>query len=87
MRVVVAATAAFGAAVLEGLADKHEVEVVLTRPDRAQGRGRRVGASPAKARAAIEIATKLVPILLTVTGSASGMEPATLSRTLRVKRP
>jgi PKD repeat protein len=41
----------------------------------------------AKARAAIEIATKPVPIVLTVTGSAPGSEPATLSRTLRVKRP
>ena len=48
MKVVVAATATFGAAVLEGLSAGHEVEFVLTRPDRAQGRGRRVGPPPAK---------------------------------------
>ncbi len=48
VKLVVAATAAFGAAVLERLAEAHEVELVLTRPDRAQGRGRRVGAPPAK---------------------------------------
>jgi methionyl-tRNA formyltransferase len=48
MKLVVAATAAFGAAVLERLAEAHEVELVLTRPDRARGRGRRVGAPPAK---------------------------------------
>jgi methionyl-tRNA formyltransferase len=48
MQLVVAATAPFGAAVLEGLAERHEVELVLTRPDRARGRGRRVGPPPAK---------------------------------------
>ena len=44
----VAATAPLGAAVLEGLAERHDVELLLTRPDRPRGRGRRVGASPAK---------------------------------------
>ena len=51
MRLAVAATAPFGAAVLEALAERHEVELVLTRPDRPQGRGRRVGPPPAKVAA------------------------------------
>ena len=51
MRLAVAATAPLGAAVLEGLAARHEVEVLLTRPDRPQGRGRKVGAPPAKVSA------------------------------------
>ena len=45
---MVAATAPLGAAVLEGLVSRHEVELVVTRPDRPQGRGRKVGAPPAK---------------------------------------
>jgi methionyl-tRNA formyltransferase len=44
----VAATAPFGADVLERLAAKHEVAFLLTRPDRPRGRGRQVGAPPAK---------------------------------------
>jgi len=48
MHLAVAATAPFGAAVLEGLVGRHDVELLLTRPDRAQGRGRRVAAPPAK---------------------------------------
>lgn len=44
----VAATAAFGAAVLERLAERHDVAFCLTRPDRPAGRGRRVQAPPAK---------------------------------------
>ena len=48
MRLAVAATAPLGAAVLEGLAKRHDVELLLTRPDRPRGRGRRVGAPPAK---------------------------------------
>ncbi|MFN8186971.1 MAG: methionyl-tRNA formyltransferase [Gaiellales bacterium] len=48
MRLAVAATATFGAAVLERLAARHEIEVVLTRPDRPRGRGRRSGAPPVK---------------------------------------
>ena len=51
MRLAVAATAPLGAAVLEGLAARHEIDVLLTRPDRPQGRGRRVGAPPAKVAA------------------------------------
>jgi methionyl-tRNA formyltransferase len=48
MRIGVAATAHFGAGVLERLAGRHEVAFLLTRPDRPQGRGRRVGVPPAK---------------------------------------
>ena len=48
MKLVVAATAPFGAAVLEGLARDHEIELLVTRPDRPRGRGRRLGAPPAK---------------------------------------
>ena len=48
MKLVVAATAPFGAAVLEGLAAEHDIELVVTRPDRARGRGRRVAPPPAK---------------------------------------
>jgi methionyl-tRNA formyltransferase len=50
-RIAVAATASFGADVLEGLADRHEVVELLTRPDRPRGRGRKPGAPPAKERA------------------------------------
>jgi methionyl-tRNA formyltransferase len=48
LKLAVAATAPFGAAVLEGLAARHEVELLITRPDRPSGRGRKVGAPPAK---------------------------------------
>jgi len=48
---MVAATAPFGAAVLEGLAERHDVVALLTRPDRAAGRGRKPTAPPAKAAA------------------------------------
>jgi methionyl-tRNA formyltransferase len=51
VRLAVAATAPLGAAVLEGLAARHEIEVVVTRPDRPQGRGRKVGSPPAKVAA------------------------------------
>jgi methionyl-tRNA formyltransferase len=47
-RIGVAATASFGADVLERLASRHEVAFCLTRPDRPQGRGRRVAPPPAK---------------------------------------
>lgn len=47
-RLAVAATAPFGADVLERLAAEHDVEYLLTRPDQPRGRGRRVGAPPAK---------------------------------------
>ena len=46
--IAVAATAAFGADVLERLASRHDVACVLTRPDAPAGRGRKLLASPAK---------------------------------------
>jgi methionyl-tRNA formyltransferase len=54
----VAATAPLGADVLERLAAKHDVAFLLTRPDRPRGRGRKVGAPPAK-----EVAERLgIPV-------------------------
>jgi methionyl-tRNA formyltransferase len=47
-RIGVAATAQFGADVLERLGDRHELAFLLTRPDAPAGRGRRVTAPPAK---------------------------------------
>ena len=47
-RIAVAATAPFGAEVLERLASRHEIAYVLTRPDRPRGRGRRLAPPPAK---------------------------------------
>jgi methionyl-tRNA formyltransferase len=47
-RIAVAATAPFGADVLERLAARHEVSALLTRPDAQQGRGRRIAPPPAK---------------------------------------
>jgi len=49
--IAVAATAAFGADVLERLASQHEVTSVLTRPDAPAGRGRKLVPSPAKVAA------------------------------------
>ncbi|MEZ5102621.1 MAG: methionyl-tRNA formyltransferase [Thermoleophilia bacterium] len=58
MRLVVAATAPFGARVLEGLAARHEIELLVTRPDRPKGRGRRLQPTPAK-----EVAERLgIPV-------------------------
>jgi methionyl-tRNA formyltransferase len=48
LRLAVAATAPFGADVLERLAAKHDIAYLLTRPDRPRGRGRRVGPPPSK---------------------------------------
>ena len=48
MRIGIAATAPFGADVLARLSAKHDIAYLLTRPDRARGRGRRVGPPPAK---------------------------------------
>jgi methionyl-tRNA formyltransferase len=47
-RIGVAATAPFGTDVLERLATRHEIAFVLTRPDRPQGRGRKLAPPPAK---------------------------------------
>jgi methionyl-tRNA formyltransferase len=51
-RIGVAATAPFGADVLERLASRHEVAFVLTRPDAKQGRGRKIAPPPAAEAAA-----------------------------------
>ena len=48
MKIGIAATAPLGADVLERLAARHEIAFLLTRPDRPRGRGRNVGAPPAK---------------------------------------
>jgi methionyl-tRNA formyltransferase len=50
-RIGVAATAPFGADVLEQLAGDHELAFLLTRPDRPRGRGRKPGPPPAKVTA------------------------------------
>lgn len=58
-RIAVAATAPFGADVLERLAARHEVTALVTRPDAPAGRGRKVSAPPAK-----ETAERLgIPVL------------------------
>jgi methionyl-tRNA formyltransferase len=48
-RITVAATAPFGADVLERLAATHDVELLLTRPDKPRGRGRSMQPTAAKA--------------------------------------
>ena len=59
MKIAVAATAPFGADVLERLAARHEVTALLTRPDSPRGRGRKLAGSPAK-----EVAERLgIPVL------------------------
>jgi methionyl-tRNA formyltransferase len=47
-KIAVAATAPFGADILERLAAEHEVALLLTRPDKPRGRGRKLAATPAK---------------------------------------
>jgi methionyl-tRNA formyltransferase len=57
-RLAVAATALFGADVLERLAARHEIAYLLTQPDRPRGRGRRLASPPAK-----EVAERLdIPV-------------------------
>jgi methionyl-tRNA formyltransferase len=46
--IAVAATAPFGADVLERLAERHDVTALLTRPDAPRGRGRALAPPPAK---------------------------------------
>jgi methionyl-tRNA formyltransferase len=48
VKLAVAATARFGADVLERLAARHDIAYVLTRPDAPRGRGRRLASPPAK---------------------------------------
>ena len=50
-RIGFAATAPFGADVLERLAQRHEIAFCLTRPDSPAGRGRKVESPPAKSAA------------------------------------
>ena len=59
MQIAVAATAPFGAAVLEGIVNRgYDIEFLLTRPDKPQGRGRKKAAPPAK-----EVAKRLeIPV-------------------------
>ena len=58
-RIAVAATAPFGADVLERLAEHHEITALLTRPNAPAGRGRRLVAPPAK-----DVAERLgIPVL------------------------
>jgi methionyl-tRNA formyltransferase len=57
-RIAVAATAPFGADVLERLASEHEIVQLFTRPDKPRGRGRKVAPTPAK-----EVAQRLgIPV-------------------------
>ena len=51
MKLAVAATAPFGADVLERLAGRHEITALLTRPDAPRGRGRKTAPPPAKGAA------------------------------------
>ena len=48
LKLAVAATAPFGADVLERLAAEHDITALLTRPDAPRGRGRKTAPSPAK---------------------------------------
>ncbi len=58
-RIAVAATAPFGADVLQRLAPHHEISCLLTRPDTPTGRGRKLAPPPAK-----ETAERLgIPVL------------------------
>jgi methionyl-tRNA formyltransferase len=58
-RIAVAATAPFGADVLERLAARHEIASLVTRPDAPAGRGRTLASPPAK-----EVAVRLgIPVL------------------------
>jgi methionyl-tRNA formyltransferase len=60
MRTVFLGTSDFAVAVLERLADSpHRPAVVVTRPDRPRGRGRRVAPPPA-ARAARELGIEVL---------------------------
>jgi methionyl-tRNA formyltransferase len=58
-QIAVAATAPFGADVLERLAGSHEIVSLLTRPDARAGRGRKIAQQPAK-----KVAERLgIPVL------------------------
>ena len=58
MRLAVAATAPFGADVLERLAARHDIAYLLTRPDAPRGRGRKLAPTATK-----EVAERLgIPV-------------------------
>ena len=59
MRVVFMGTPDAAVPTLRALADTHEVVAVYTRPDKPQGRGRRVESSPVK-RVAVELGIEVV---------------------------
>jgi methionyl-tRNA formyltransferase len=69
-RIAVAATAPFGADVLERLASEHEVVQLFTRPDKPRGRGRKVAPPAAK-----EVARRL---------GISVEQPAKLDSSVRI---
>ena len=70
MQLAVAATAPFGADVLERLAQTHDIALLLTRPDKPRGRGRTLQATPAK-----EVAERLgIPVA----------QPAKLDETVEI---
>src|ERR687887_2490341 len=59
MKIAVAATAPYGADILERLAGRHEITALLARPDAPRGRGRKTAPPPAK-----ETAERLgIPVL------------------------
>jgi methionyl-tRNA formyltransferase len=70
VRIAVAASAPFGADVLERLAARHEIAQLLTRPDKPRGRGRKVVPTPAKAAAE--------RLGIPVTHDLAGVEAATV---------
>jgi methionyl-tRNA formyltransferase len=80
LKLAVAATAPFGADVLERLAERHDVTALLTRPDAPSGRGRKVAAPPAK-----QTAERLgIPVLqpgVPSRGSTSAPTPSSSRRT------
>jgi methionyl-tRNA formyltransferase len=69
LKLAIAATAPFGADVLERLAQRHDVTALLTRPDAPRGRGRKTAAPPAK-----ETAERLGIPVLQPARPATGME-------------
>ena len=84
MRIAVAATASFGADVLERLAALPQLEVafLLTRPDAPRGRGRRLAPPPAK-----EAAERLgIPVIQPGTARAAARR-GRRRRRLRVRPP
>ena len=78
MRLAVAATAPFGADVLERLATNHDITALLTRPDAPRGRGRRTGPPPAK-EAAERLGIPVLPPPRPVTGLDIGADTVVIA--------